>query len=147
VFRLRHLCIDTMREHVVFVHEEDVRTGRLGFNVLDRVRVVGVDPASGAERELTGTLNFCRDALIAPEEIGLSDVAFRDLGLPEGAPVDATIAPAPRSVDLVRAKLGGERLERAGFDAILADVVRHRYSRVELAMFVLACALRTLDEQ
>ncbi len=146
MFRLKHLCIDTMREHVVLVHEETIRTGALGFNVLDRVRLVGVDPASGLERELTGTLNFCRDTLIATDEIGVSDVAFRDLGLPEGARVAATIAPAPRSVDLVRQKLRGERLDRAAFDAILADVVRHRYSRVELAMFVLACALRTLDE-
>jgi thymidine phosphorylase len=31
------------------------------------------------------------------------------------------------------------------FDAILADVVHHRYSKVELSMFVLACALNTLD--
>jgi thymidine phosphorylase len=145
MFRLKHLCIDTMREHIVLVHEDAVRAGELGFNPLDRVRVVGTDPATGATRELTGTLNFCRDALIAADEIGLSDVAYRDLALPEGTTVRATIAPAPRSVDLVRRKLRGSRLDRAGFDAILADVVAHRYSRVELAMFVLACALRTLD--
>jgi thymidine phosphorylase len=146
MFRVKHLCIDTMREHIVLVHEDAVQAGELGFNPLDRVYVVGADPASGEKRELTATLNFCRDALIAADEIGLSDIAFQDLGLPEGASVDATIAPAPRSVDLVRAKLRGERLDRAGFDAILADVVHHRYSRVELSMFVLACALRTLDE-
>jgi thymidine phosphorylase len=146
MFRVRHLAIDTMREHVVLVHEATVRAGELGFNPLDRVYVVGADPATGARREIIGTLNFCRDALIAPDEIGLSDVAFRDLGLPEGAEVAATIALAPRSVDLVRAKLHGARLDRAAFDAILGDVVRRRYSRVELAMFVLACALRTLDE-
>ena len=146
MFRVKHLGIDTMREHVVLVHEDAVRAGELGFNPLDRVRVFGADPATGEARELTGTLNFCRDALIAPDEIGLSDVAFRDLGLPEGASVHATIAPAPRSVDLVRGKLRGHRLDRAAFDAILGDVVGHRYSRVELSMFVLACALRTLDE-
>jgi thymidine phosphorylase len=61
--------------------------------------------------------------------------------------VNATIAPAPRSVDLVRDKLNGRRLDRAAFDAILADVVQHRYSKVELSMFVLACALKTLDLQ
>ena len=147
MFRVKHLCIDTMREHVVLVHEDAVEAGELGFNPLDRVRVVGADPATGGARELTGTLNFCRDALIARDEIGLSDVAFRDLGLPEGAHVDATIALAPRSVDLVRDKLRGRRLDRAAFDAILADVVAHRYSRVELTMFVLACALRTLDDE
>ena len=59
--------------------------------------------------------------------------------------MNATLAAAPRSVDLVRGKLSGGRLDRAAFDAILADVVHDRYSRVELAMFVLACALRRLD--
>jgi thymidine phosphorylase len=50
-------------------------------------------------------------------------------------------------MDLVRKKLEGQRLERVAFDAILADVVQHRYSKIELSMFVLACALKTLDLQ
>jgi len=147
MFRLKHLCLDTMRERVVVVHEDTVRAGQLGFNTLDRVRVVGTDGTTGETRELTATLNFCRGTLISPDEIGLSDIAFQDLGLSEGATVQATIAPAPRSLDLVRDKLHGRRLDRAAFDAILADVVQHRYSRVELSMFVLACTLRALDEQ
>ncbi len=146
MFRLRRICIDTMREHIVFVHEAAVAAGEIGFNPVDRVRVTGTNAADGTPHELTGTLNFCRDSLIAPDEIGLSEVAFRDLGLPEGAAVRVTLSPAPKSVDLVRDKLRGGRLDRAAFDAILADVVRHRYSRVDLAMFVLSCALRTLDE-
>jgi thymidine phosphorylase len=144
IFRLRRLAIDTLHEHVVFIHEEAVHAGELGLQPLDRVRVMGEDGA-GTAREITGILNFCRNAIVAPDEIGLSDGAFADLGLPEGSCVRATIAPAPRSVDLVRRKLAGERLDRAAFDAILGDVVRHRYSKVELSMFVLACALRTLD--
>lgn len=146
MFRLRRLGIDTMREHIIFIHEEAVAAGELGFNPIDRVLLTGTNPVDGTPRELTGTLNFCRDSLITPAEIGLSEVAFQDLGLPEGALVGATLSPAPRSVDHVRDKLRGGRLDRRAFDAILADVVRRRYSRVELAMFVLSCALRTLDE-
>ena len=145
MFRLKHLCIDTLREHVVMIHERAVREGNLGFHPLDRVRVVGDAVGVSPAREITGVLNFCRDGLVAPDEIGLSDVAFHDLGLPEGAPVRATIAPSPASLDLVRQKLHGDRLDRAAFDAILTDVVRNRYSRVELAMFVLACGVTTLD--
>jgi thymidine phosphorylase len=147
LFRVKRLRIDTLSEHVVFVHATAVRAGALGFNPLDRVRVVGRDPTTGAAREVVGVLNFCADSLVAPDEIGLSDVAWRDLGLPEGAPVHATIAPAPRSVDRVRRKLAGQRLAREDFDAVLEDVVSHRYSKVELSMFVLACALRQLDPQ
>jgi thymidine phosphorylase len=145
MFRVRHLRIDTLREHVIVIHEQAVRTGNLGFNPLDRARVFGTDPETGETREVTGILNFCRNMMVAPDEIGLSEEAYRDLGLPEGTPVHATLAVAPRSVDRVRDKLRGQRLDRAAFDAILSDVARHRYSRVELAMFVLACALKKLD--
>ena len=145
MFRLKHLPIDTLREHVVMIHEQAVRNGNLGFNPLDRVRVFGVDAASGKSSEITGVLNFTRDAILSPEEIGVSEEAFRDLGLPENSPVSASLAVAPRSVDLVRAKLYGTRLDRAAFHAILADVAARRYSRVELTMFVLACALKRLD--
>ena len=127
------------------IHESAVRAGDLGFHPLDRVRVVGDAPDGAPQPEITGVLNFCRNSLLAADEIGLSDLAFADLGLPEGAPVRATLAPAPASVDRVRHKLHGGRLDRSGFDAILQDVVCNRYSRLELAMFVLACGLRTLD--
>lgn len=145
MFRLRHLSIDTLSEHVVFIDEAAVRAGNLGFRPLDRVRVVGRHPTTGEEREVTGILNFCRNALVQADEIGLSEVASRDIGLAEGTEVRATIAPPLRSVDLIRRKLQGEHLDRAAFDAILRDVVSHRYSKVELSMFVLACALKTLD--
>jgi thymidine phosphorylase len=145
MFRIKPLSIDTLGEHVLFIHEEAVRQGSLGFLPLDRVSISGDHPATGRRREITGVLNFCGDALVGMDEIGLSEIAYRDLGLPDGAPVRATIAPAPHSVDLVREKLRGKRFDRAAFDAILADVVAHRYSKIELSMFVLACALRTLD--
>ena len=145
MFRLKHLLIDTLREHVVMIHEQAVRSGNLGFNPLDRVRVAGADPVTSASREIIGVLNFCRDALVGPDEIGLSEEAFHDLGLPEHAPVSASLAVAPHSVDLVRDKLNGTRLDRNAFHGILGDVAARRYSRVELAMFVLACALQRLD--
>jgi len=145
LFRLKHLPIDTLREHVVMIHQQAVRNGNLGFNPLDRVRVSGADPATGRIREVTGVLNFCLNKLLGPEEIGLSEEAFHDLGLPENTPVGASLAVAPRSVDLVRGKLAGGRLNREAFNAILVYVAARRYSRVELAMFVLACALKRLD--
>jgi thymidine phosphorylase len=145
LFRLKHLPIDTLREHVVMIHEQAVRNGNLGFNPLDRVRVSGTDPATAKTREITGVLNFCRDLLLEPDQVGLSEEAFRDLGLPESTLVGASLAVAPRSVDLVRDKLAGGRLNRAAFSEIMADVAARRYSRVELAMFVLACALKRLD--
>jgi thymidine phosphorylase len=134
--------IDTLSEHVVFIHESAVAEGRLGFQPLDRVRLLAENG-----RELTGVLNFCTDSLLGRDEIGLSEVAFRDFGQAEGTRVRATHAPAPESVERVRHKLRGGRLERTDFDAVLRDVCARRYSKPELSMFVLACALQQLDRR
>jgi thymidine phosphorylase len=146
VFRLRRTGIDTLGEHVVFLHEQAVEKGGLGLKPLDRVRVFVAEEGAGTDpREITAVLNFCAAPILAEDEIGLSESAFRDFQCPEGARVGAGLAHPPESVERVRRKLEGERLERADFDAILADVARRAYSKVELSMFVLACALRRLD--
>jgi len=147
MFRLRRMGIDTQSEHVIFIREDAVRAGVLGFKPLDRVLVSGEDGASAKVCEISGVLNFCEGPMLEPDEIGLSNVAFTDLGLPAGALIQAKLAASPTSVDHVRRKLRGERLERRDFDAILEDVVARRYSKPELSMFVLACALRNLDDQ
>jgi thymidine phosphorylase len=139
--------IDTQSEHVIFIRKEAVETGLLGFKPLDRVRVSGVDLETGKPHEIAGVLNFCESPLLEIDEIGVSNVACLDLGLTEGSPVQAALAASPTSVDHVRRKLQGERLGRSDFDEILIDVVARRYSKPELAMFVLACALRNLDDE
>jgi len=144
LFRLHRICIDTQSEHVIFIHRKAVEDGALGFKPLDRARVFGRDRATGEEREIEGVLNFCYDTLVAEDQIGLSESAFRDLGLDEDAPVTATLTAPPASVERVRRKLAGQRLVRDDFDSILEDVVHRRYSKVELSMFVLACSLRRL---
>jgi thymidine phosphorylase len=146
VFRLRRTGIDTLGEHVVFLHEQSVEKGGLGLKPLDRVRIFTEEDDSGEEpREITAVLNFCAAPMLGEDEIGLSEAAFRDFARPVGTRVRAGLARPPESVDRVRGKLEGKRLSRDDFDAILADVTRRAYSKVELSMFVLACALRRLD--
>jgi thymidine phosphorylase len=145
VFRLTRIAIDTHSEHVIFLHRDAVTRGALGLQPLDRVRVIGRDPESGKTHEIQGVVNFCHDGLIAEDEIGLCESAFADLGLPIGNPAEARLAAPPESIVQVRNKLAGGRLTRTEFDSILQDVAQRRYSKIELSMFVLACALRRLD--
>lgn len=147
MFRLRRMGIQTQSEHVIFIHADAVHEGVLGFKPVDRVLVSGEDPHTGETHEVSGILNFCEGALLAKNEIGLSNVAFADLSLAEGNPVRAALARSPTSVDKVRQKLRGARLSRGDFDAILQDVTARRYSKPELSMFVLACSLQHLDDR
>jgi thymidine phosphorylase len=146
VFRVKRMGIDTQSEHVIFIQADAVDRGILGFKPLDRILVSGEDPQTGKSREIAGILNFCEDSLLEGDEIGLSNVAHSDLGLPSGTQVQLTLSASPKSVDKVRQKLRGQRLRRADFDAILRDVTARRYSKPELSMFVLACALKHLDD-
>ncbi len=147
MFRLRRMGIDTQSEHVIFIREDAVKEGLLGFKPLDRILVSGRNVETGEEHEVSGILNFCESPMLELDQIGLSNVAFTDLGLPQDSPIRATLAASPTSIDHVRRKLHGDRLGRSDFDAILDDVVARRYSKPELSMFVLACALRNLDDQ
>ena len=52
MFRVKQLRIDTLGEHVIFIHKAAVQTGNLGFRALDRVRVVEAEPVSGCIRGL-----------------------------------------------------------------------------------------------
>ena len=147
MFTLRRMGIDTQSEHVIFIHEDAVEQGILGFKPLDRIRVSGEDPATGKTNEITGVLNFCGDSLLARDDVGLSNIAYADLALPAETRVRVDLAASPVSVDKVRRKLVGHRLSRRDFDEILGDVTARRYSKPELSMFVLACALQHLDER
>ena len=40
MFRVKQSCIETLGEHVIFIHKDAVLKGNLGFRPLDRVRVV-----------------------------------------------------------------------------------------------------------
>ena len=43
MFKLRRMGIDSLSEHVIFIAEQAVTAGALGFKPLDRVRVIGED--------------------------------------------------------------------------------------------------------
>ena len=47
MFRLRRMGIDTLSEHVIFIAEQAVAAGALGFKPLDRVRVIARDEVFG----------------------------------------------------------------------------------------------------
>ena len=102
---LRHLAIDTVRENVAFLNRRCTRYHVEDFLGLGRVEV------RNDGRSLLAVLNIVDDpAIVAPDEIGLSDPAFGQLGLAEGSAVHLVPPTPPESFELVRAKVGGAAL-------------------------------------
>ncbi|PWC63190.1 thymidine phosphorylase [Azospirillum sp. TSH7] len=132
---LRHLAIDTVRENVAFLNRRCTRYHVEDFLGLGRVEV------RNDGRSLLAVLNIVDDpAIVAPDEIGLSDPAFGQLGLAEGSAVHLVPPTPPESFELVRAKVGGAALTDDQLAAIIRDITDQRYSKIEIAAFLIACA-------
>ena len=125
MFRLKHLCIDTLSEHVVFIHEAAVRGGQPRLPAArPRARRRGRirRPAQRARGHRRAQL-LPRHAGRRRTRSGCPTTPSRDLGLPEGARVQRhALAGAARASIWCATSCTGERLDRAAFDAILADV-------------------------
>jgi len=137
---IRRVGIDTWRENVAYLHRDCPVVRAAGFQALAKVSV----RANGTV--IQAVLNVVDDERIVPPcDLGLSEDAFARLGLPEGR--EATIAHAepPPSIAALHRKIAGERLGREDLHAIIRDVADARYSKIELAAFVVATQQTDLD--
>lgn len=135
--KLRRVAIDTYKENVAYLHRDCHLYRSEGFQALAKVEI----SSAAAERSLLATLNVVDDSAITTiEELGLSLQAFEQFGLDEGAEVTVSHAPPPASLRAVHRKIAGERLSPEDYQAITRDIVRHRYAKIEMAAFLVACS-------
>jgi thymidine phosphorylase len=140
--------IDTFRENVAFLHRDCSIVYAEGFQALAKVdlSVNGNGNGSANGRTISAVLNVVDDErIVGPDEIGLSEQAFAQLGVPEGTELAIAHAEPPASMQALRRKIGGERLAADEYLAIVRDIVHRRYSKIELAAFVVASAQFELD--
>ncbi|MDE2488821.1 MAG: thymidine phosphorylase, partial [Alphaproteobacteria bacterium] len=91
---------------------------------------------------------ICDDpALVGRGEAGLPQPAFRRLGVKPGDLVTVTPARSPETLRAVRAKIAGASLTDADFAAITRDLAAHRWSDMEIAAFLVACAAFMTPEE
>jgi thymidine phosphorylase len=136
----RRIGIDTWRENVVYLRRDCPVVRAEGFQALAKVEVA----ANG--RTILASLNVVDDARLLGEcELGLSEESFAQLSIADGAPVTVRHAEPPPSMWALKRKIAGERLSATEFAAIVRDIAAHRYSKIELAAFVVATDQFALD--
>ncbi|AAU92022.1 glycosyl transferase [Methylococcus capsulatus str. Bath] len=138
--KLRPVAIDTYRENVAYLHRECSVYRAEGFQALAKIRV----GCNG--KQIEAVLNVVDDVcIVAPDELGLSEQAFQRFGEPAGQLVNVAQAEPPLSMDGVRRKIGGERLDYGDYQAITSDIAKGRYSKMEMAAFLVATGQNGLD--
>lgn len=142
MLKVKRLAIDTLRENVLVLSRECValRPGRISGSRKVEVR-------AGGRVLLANIVIADADALVGPDEAGLTMPLFRRLGVREGETIDVAPARPPASLGAVRGKIRGATLDRRELAAIVSDLVSHSYSDMEVAAFLIACAnFMTPDE-
>jgi thymidine phosphorylase len=140
--RLRRVAIDTYKENVAYLHRDCQLYRSEGFQALSKVEV----GSESGTQSLLASVNVVDDAAITdPDELGLSMDAFEQLGLVEGASVAVAHAKPPSSLHAVHRKIAGNRLALADYEAITRDIAAHRYAKIELAAFLVACSENGMD--
>ena len=139
--RLARLGIDTHQEPIVYMRADCHVCRSEGFAARSRVRIA-TDTST-----LVATLNVVHGELLAPGEAGLSEVAWRLLGAWPHQSARFSHASAVESMSAVRAKVYGHALAERQILDILHDVAEGRYTDVEIAALLTACARgMNLDE-
>lgn len=135
MLKLKRIAIDTHKESIAYLSRQCPQYRVEEFQALAKIEL------RTASSSMPATLNIVDDALLlGPDEVGLSETAFQAFGLPDGTPV-AIGHPRPvESLESVRAKIMGRELSAGEYTAIVRDIAGLRYSKMEVAAFLVGCA-------
>ena len=132
--KIRRINLDTGRENVVVISRRSTALRPEVFRGFSRVEL------NSDSHSMLATLLLTDDGMVATDELGLSEPAFRRFGEPAGSLVSVTPATPPDSLDAVRAKIQGHALSDAQLTGIVEDIAHYRYSDMEIAAFLIGSA-------
>lgn len=137
----RELGIDTLQEHIAFMHHECHICRSEGIEAQTRVEL------RHGERSIIATVNVIHSSLVECGEVGLSMSAARDLQVAGGDTIEVNQAQHLDSLSQLRSKIYGHRVDRQGFEAVVGDIARGRYANIHIAAFLTAMAGRRANVQ
>lgn len=132
--KVRPLAFNSFRENLVVLARESL--------VMRPERTRGsrrIEVTSANASILASTL-IGEDDLVLPDEIGVPEPAMHRLGVKAGDVVHVAPARPPASLSAIGVKLSGGRLDETAFTAVARDLVAHRWSDMEVAALLVACA-------
>lgn len=138
--RVVRVGIDTYHENIVYMPSGCELCKSQGFEALSKLEL------HHGRKTILATLNMTENGLVGHGEIGLSEVAFRRLGVRQGTKVSLSHPNPLASTEFIRWKLDGRILTKAQLLSVMRDIAAYRYSNIELTAFVVACAEKNLSE-
>lgn len=135
MLKLKSIGIDTYPDNVAFLARQCEWYRPEEFKALKKIDVI-----NGDTRLLSSLLIVDDENILANDELGLSEQAFRRMGLAEGTLVTIEPSEPPRSLDHLRDKIHGYTLDARQIKEIVSDIAGYRYSEMEIAAFLVSSA-------
>lgn len=144
MLKLKSVAIDTFKENVAYLHRDCPLYRTEGFQALMKIEIYVED----SNNPVLAVLNIVDDnTIIDINELGLSTQAFKQLAKQQGVSVRIAPAKPPISLKAVHRKIAGETLNKNEFHIICQDILENRYSKMEIAAFLVACSHNGLERE
>ncbi len=135
MLKLKRIAIDTHRESIAYLSRHCSQFKAEEFQALEKIEVCG------ATHRMPATLNIVDDTqILGTDELGLSEAAFHAFGQAPGTLVSIRHPRPAESLEAVRAKIQGRELSPEQYVSIIRDIAGLRYSKMEVAAFLVGCA-------
>lgn len=139
--KARRLGLHTHDELIAVIRRDSPVCRSEGFAAHARVRL------ANTHHRIIATLYQVDSDLLGLDEVGLSDSAWRRLGVEDGSTLRITHPQPVVSLSDVRSRVYGHRLNRQQMHAVINDIVAGRYADVHLAMFLTSMAAADPDDE
>ncbi len=123
-------------EYTAVLHVEDAM--ELGVREQDRVRIKH-------ERSSITTVLQTTDTVVRKGEVGILNLAWRELGPDENEMLDVVATSRPESVDYIKKKMNGEELSTEEIRTLVNDISSRNLSTVELTAYVTSLNIRGMN--
>jgi thymidine phosphorylase len=100
----------------------------------------------GRGGETIATLLQVADGLIAEGEAGLSEAAWKRLGVQDGEPISISHPGPLESAAALRRRIFGHPLGRRELTVLIREIAEGRLSEIQIAAFLSGCTARPLEE-
>lgn len=135
MLKLKRIAIDTHRESIAYLSRYCSQFKAEEFQALEKIEVCGT------AHRMPATLNIVDDRqILDADELGLSEAAFNAFGQAAGTLVSIQHPRPAESLEAVRAKIQGRELSPEQYASIIRDIAGLRYSKMEVAAFLVGCA-------
>lgn len=137
---LKWLGIDTYKESVIYMQSDCLICKTEGFEMHTRIRVTLGD------KSILATLNHIDNDILGHDQASLSIYAWKLLNANEGDIIELSHPTPLQSLSFVRSKIYGHKLKPTETMQIIEDITQGKYSDIQVATFMTACAGGRLDE-